>query len=501
MSNSKNIGDRTIDRINDLWLRAKIWALRINVSFRKGNDPTFYKKSITIGEYASFLLGGTQPNHPLKVFIEVSNLCNIKCVMCNTFSVLNELKTESLKTIDRGLVDIDTLKKQSSFMAHALWVPLMGYGESTMHKQFSSMLEYLGESGLRINFFTNGTNFTDELVQAIVNSKVADVTISLSGNSKEQFETVYHGADFDKVLAGIKKLQEYKNKVNSKFPELSINSIAFQDHVLNFDKFVELMADHGVSVINLSPLYTYGFEAGSGINLRDYAADSENPRFVEVIRKAKEIAKQRDVEIRDTFSLASAQPKSATVITGMPIKSLSEKLKKELSNTKPTTRISPVAKGGGAFKLTTTIEEVKKTLEIPDVPNRKGFICGEPFSTFYIDINGQVKTCCNMPTSRYEGDNIKMLGDIAVNSAEEIWGGLPYKIFRENVLKGIYPVAACGSCLKNNSAPPSSIVDIIHLYLSWYVKAHPENEKYALSVRNLFNASMEVFSKNKHRPR
>lgn len=93
------------------------------------------------------------------------------------------------------------------------------------------------------------------------------------------------------------------------------------------------------------------------------------------------------------------------------------------------------------------------------------------------------------------------VGDIAENSAEEIWGGLPYKIFRESVLSGIYPEAACGSCMKNNSAPPSSIVDIVHLYLIWYIKVHPENAKYASSVRNLFNTSMAVFSKNKTRPR
>jgi MoaA/NifB/PqqE/SkfB family radical SAM enzyme len=187
MKNLNNFSSITIEFLYDLWLKAKIFALQINVSLKKGNDPIFHKKSITIKEYASFLLGETQPSHPLKVFIEVSNLCNIKCVMCNTFSVLNDLKTESIKTIDRGLVDIDILKKQSSFMAHALWVPLMGYGESTMHKQFIPMLDYLGKSGLRINFFTNGTNLTDELVESIVKSKVADVTISFTGVNKSQF--------------------------------------------------------------------------------------------------------------------------------------------------------------------------------------------------------------------------------------------------------------------------------------------------------------------------
>ena len=49
------------------------------------------QKQQAIESFLDFIVGGEQPRWPLEVFIEVSNLCDLQCAMCHTFSALNPI--------------------------------------------------------------------------------------------------------------------------------------------------------------------------------------------------------------------------------------------------------------------------------------------------------------------------------------------------------------------------------------------------------------------------
>ena len=85
----------------------------------------------------------------------------------------------------------------SEILKHALVVHAHGVGEPTLHPKFCELLHRLTHYGVLVDFFTNGMNLTDEILDAIFTSNLSDITFSISGSTKREYENVYWGGKFD----------------------------------------------------------------------------------------------------------------------------------------------------------------------------------------------------------------------------------------------------------------------------------------------------------------
>ena len=67
-------------------------------SLPDGNDlatpELVAEKFATISSYYDFCETGAMPRFPLEIFVEISNLCDLKCAMCATFSALSSKRLE-----------------------------------------------------------------------------------------------------------------------------------------------------------------------------------------------------------------------------------------------------------------------------------------------------------------------------------------------------------------------------------------------------------------------
>ncbi len=69
-------------------------------------------KRQAIQGFLEFVHEGTQPPWPLEVFIEVSNLCDLQCAMCHTFSALNPKRFNIISHRHRGFFDADLIEER-----------------------------------------------------------------------------------------------------------------------------------------------------------------------------------------------------------------------------------------------------------------------------------------------------------------------------------------------------------------------------------------------------
>lgn len=92
------------------------------------------------------------------------------------------------------LVDVEEV------LAHAFKTPVFGYGEPTLNPDLPQFLQMCGEYQTMASFFTNGMRLTPELCNSIVANRVYEVTVSLSGSTKEEYEAVYDGGVWESVL-------------------------------------------------------------------------------------------------------------------------------------------------------------------------------------------------------------------------------------------------------------------------------------------------------------
>ncbi len=100
-----------------------------------------HQKDETIRSFTQFARGIALPQWPIELFLEISNVCNLRCAMCPTFSALNPYRLVALKTEERGFIDAHAVQTSlETLLQHALNVHCFGYGEPTIHPEFRNFL-------------------------------------------------------------------------------------------------------------------------------------------------------------------------------------------------------------------------------------------------------------------------------------------------------------------------------------------------------------------------
>jgi uncharacterized Fe-S cluster-containing radical SAM superfamily protein len=227
---------------------------RINASTRKRSVYASHKLE-AIASYEAFTRTGRTPQYPLEIFLELSNVCDLKCAMCWEFSALNKNRLHNIAKKGRGFLEKETIADSvESVLPQALVVHCFGYGEPTIHPQFREFIDYLSRYEVAVDFFTNGMHLDQSLADFLVERDVYKLVVSFSGATREDYEHTYIGGDFDRVLSGLARVAAAKKVRGSRYPIIEVNSLGFKHHIERLPQFVQLMGDHGANVIQVKQL-------------------------------------------------------------------------------------------------------------------------------------------------------------------------------------------------------------------------------------------------------
>jgi MoaA/NifB/PqqE/SkfB family radical SAM enzyme len=430
-------------------------------------------KSTVIKNLADYTQGKTIPDYPVAVMIEVSNVCNNKCLFCFHHSAINPDRYNVLRQVDRGFIDANSIQDSlESVLPHALTVYPFGGGEPTIHPQFSQIIEKIASYEVMIDFITNGMKLNEAMSSQMVKLGVHRITISFSGATKNEYESVYIGSNFDKVLANIKGLAKQKRLQKSRYPIISINSIGFEHHIEKLPKFIDLMGKAGVNEISVAPLLLNS----SFPELYPHCAVYNPARHDKMLKISRataaaygitlstdnferlaannEIEEKQIRSIRMGGTLKNRDIDSLKKIEITEIKKLARNIEPEADRTGP--QVSPVNLS------TARIKEAEDQLQISRMhPQEMPFYyCMEPFKTMYIKLNGMVEPCCLWPGGY-------SMGNARNQAAFDIWKGGGYESMRQAILRGGYP-QNCKLCVQTKISPQTSGAEMIPEYISWY---------------------------------
>jgi len=124
------------------------------------------------------------------VNIEVSSLCNASCPMC----LIRERKSK------RQHASSDILKKAIDDSLHFSPLPRLvfaGTGEPTLHPQCMDWIEYAVGKGFYTILLTNASRLDADLAERVLKSGLKEIVLSLDGVTKESFEKVRRGLNFE----------------------------------------------------------------------------------------------------------------------------------------------------------------------------------------------------------------------------------------------------------------------------------------------------------------
>lgn len=153
---------------------------------------------------------------PIRLWIELTNVCNLNCVMC---------LSKSIPKGERGFMDFDLYKKVIDEAADFVYdIYLHHRGESLLHPDVFKMIKYAKKRNISTRLHTNATLLNEEKSFLLLNSGLDFLSFSFDGYDEETYENIRRGGGFERTLANIVRFLKMKKnkKKNSPFTVLTV---------------------------------------------------------------------------------------------------------------------------------------------------------------------------------------------------------------------------------------------------------------------------------------
>ena len=143
--------------------------------------------------------------------IETCNNCNARCIMCP-----KGLKgTTSVQLMDDFLFDkiVDEIKEYNNWIE---MICLNSDGEPLLDRNIAKKIKKLKREGIKhINISTNAQLLSRERISELLESGLDDIRISIDGHTKQTFERVRRGLDYDIVKENVLNLIQMRDESQS----------------------------------------------------------------------------------------------------------------------------------------------------------------------------------------------------------------------------------------------------------------------------------------------
>lgn len=192
--------------------------------------------------------------YPQEVVIEVTNHCNLQCVMCPHQNMQRP----------KGLMDEALFRKIIDEISDkAELVYLFGTGESLIHPKLCDFIDYAASKGLYTVLSTNGMLLDEEASRKLLSSRLDYLIVALDGGTRQTYESIRIKGNFDLLVANIKSMLRIKREVGAKV-RTCIQMIYMSNNAHEKKLFMDLFSpqEHrSVEQFRFKPLYeTYNLE-------------------------------------------------------------------------------------------------------------------------------------------------------------------------------------------------------------------------------------------------
>ena len=268
---------------------------------------------------------------------------------------------------------------------------LHGIGEPLLNKELCGMIAHLKKRKAFVLFNSNGILLDDKRQNAIIDTGLDELRISLDAASPEGYKIIRNSNQFNRIVQNLRSFLKLQKKRGVVTPRLSIWFLGTKENIAELPGLLRLAAEIGIEEIHLQRLVYFQDHEGYGLARREKTLRDLNDGTLELIHSSRELAANLGIR----FNASGL---------GSPIESV-------------------------------------QTDSAAKMPWSK---CYRPQTLMYITANGNVLPCCISPFSTMDYSSI-ILGNIFESSLEEIWSGPKYAYFREK-RQTATPPKSCRGC-------------------------------------------------------
>ena len=138
---------------------------------------------------------------PIKMDYEASSICNYRCTMCFMSEKANDRPKQ---------MSFEEYKESLDEQIGLIEVKLQGIGEPLLNKDFFKMAEETVNRDIWCRTVTNGSLLhLNDNYRKLIDYGLGEVQISIDGATRDTFEKIRVGSDFEQVVSNVKMLNDY----------------------------------------------------------------------------------------------------------------------------------------------------------------------------------------------------------------------------------------------------------------------------------------------------
>ncbi len=337
--------------------------------------------------------------YPRYLQLEHTTRCNARCIMCN-----------HLYTANRGAMDLnlDVMYRLKDVLKYVETVMLNGDGEPFLYAEIEKSLALLQKNDVLIGTNTNLSYIPDN-VWGYLNDSFSFLNISCDGSSKELYEKIRKGLSFETFVENLKKLNKVAPDLNK-----TLDCVLMRQNIGDMENLVKFAVDYGFNSVKFHSLGVNPIIDNSGD-----APELYSRYLAEQVEKAKGLAESLGIDI---------QVPSVGSLKGASIEDDLKRIEEE--EMLSVDRIKKAEEKD--FDLSFQYKRIQVTDDdLSPAPFENGDVCRWAIERCYIDLMGNVTTCCYDIRHTY--------GNLQEQNFDDIWNGPVYRKFRKEMLQGRLP--------------------------------------------------------------
>ncbi|MCK5039246.1 MAG: radical SAM protein [Thermoplasmata archaeon] len=169
---------------------------------------------------------------PMHVDLEVNTSCNLKCFMC--FQSFDPPAPEKMDTdLFKKVIDEGTKKGLCA-------IKTQYRGEPLLDKRMPDLVKYAKEKGvLEVMFNTNANLLFEDTAKALIDAGLDKIICSVDGYSKDVYESVRIGGNFETMLTNIQRLQDLKKEMGLTKPVVRVQMVDTPRNHHQIDEYIK----------------------------------------------------------------------------------------------------------------------------------------------------------------------------------------------------------------------------------------------------------------------
>lgn len=340
---------------------------------------------------------------PLRLTINLSNQCNLRCIMCYVKEYRWKYPVERLGEI----------KIFYPYLEKMMWQG----GEVFSLSYFVDLIKEAAKyPNLQQGIITNAQLLTKETIDLLVNMNL-ELTISVDGVKKDTYEYIRKNAKFEKLVQNLQYISEKKRKVNNRNFIVGINFVVTKHNYKEILPLFEIIHRYGFDFFCIIP-------CGGDIVDENKLYEYDNNYVTQEILEIEKRCKESGIRLENRVTLLEKEMLKEVELE----ENIDEWLSKEETN-----ELKDIEETG--IREFVIIKDKKIEYSSRDIDinscNKRKMICHIPWQQLTLDYNEVFfpDYQCNVPQNK----NIVKFSDVTIL---DVWNSKELKEYRRLLAAG-----------------------------------------------------------------